>query len=171
MKPPDDEYGYPKSFQARREVKPQRARSQRPSGPRRTKKKRKVDIAGLLPERDWETIQAIVLARPAGGSGYWKADKFILLEPGRCERCGRQRASDAHHRKLVSEGGPDVISNLAALCRECHDWCHRNVEAARGLGFIVRGRDWRVKAIQLWDGSLVTLDDDGMYPFQGWPKK
>lgn len=130
----------------------------------------KVIIAGLATKRDWDSISNMVLARP-GGEGHWKGSRFVLDRHGVCERCGQRRATDPHHRRLVSQGGPDECSNLAALCRTCHDWCHGHPTEARGGGWIVeRGQDWRVKALQLHDGSLVLLDDEAGYSFVGWPQ-
>src|SRR5258707_62554 len=130
-------------------------RRRKPMAQRPKRKKARVDIAGL------ETTPA-----------YWKLKARVLARPlnGRCERCGERKATDAHHRRLVSQGGPDLASNLAALCRQCHDWCHDHPTEARGGGWIVgAGVDWRTKALLLWDGSLVILDDDAGYAFQGYP--
>ena len=44
-----------------------------------------------------------------------------------CEMCGTE-ANDIHHIDSKGMGGTsidkDVIGNLAALCRKCHDLCH-----------------------------------------------
>lgn len=37
-----------------------------------------------------------------------------------CERCGRRRASEAHHRKNRSQGGQWTPANLLHLCTLCH---------------------------------------------------
>lgn len=157
-----DRYGYPKP----------EPKHKRPPTPLKAKRRRKpkVSIAGLAPLTDWKELTARVLARPHGGSGHLRSGRFILDQPGLCERCGKTRASEAHHRKLVSEGGPDVASNLAALCRQCHSWCHTHPSAARKGGWIVTAwADWEVKALLLWDGSMVLLDDSACYSFIGWP--
>jgi 5-methylcytosine-specific restriction endonuclease McrA len=39
---------------------------------------------------------------------------------GRCEYCGK-RAVDAHHIKYRSHGGNNLLKNLIALCRRCHE--------------------------------------------------
>jgi hypothetical protein len=119
----------------------------------------------------WWQLKAQVLARPSGGEGVRRRDgSFQLLRHGRCEKCGQREATDAHHRKAVSQGGPDTASNLAALCRECHDWCHQNPYDARLGGWIIRPNDDpEVRAILPWDGSVVLLDDDACYSFQKWP--
>jgi 5-methylcytosine-specific restriction endonuclease McrA len=35
---------------------------------------------------------------------------------------------DIHHLKFRSQGGKDVIENLASVCRECHIKAHDNKE-------------------------------------------
>ena len=43
-----------------------------------------------------------------------------------CEVCGK-KAVDIHH--IHGRGkGKDVIENLMAVCRECHDKCHGNAK-------------------------------------------
>jgi 5-methylcytosine-specific restriction endonuclease McrA len=86
----------------------------------------------------------------------------------RCEKCGKHRGEvgvlHAHHRQLLSRSGEDRPANLASLCPECHEWCHRNVLAATGLGFIVPSRaDPARRGMHLHDGRLVLLDDQGGY--------
>jgi hypothetical protein len=146
--------------------------TKRPRAKKNPRRKPRVDIAGLVPASDWWQLKILVLARPQGGeavrdqSGAW-----VLVRAGLCERCGLIRATDAHHRWLTAEGGPDVASNLAALCRRDHDWCHANPVEARGSGFIVESTaDHRSKAMLLWDGSLVLLSDDAGYSYIGYPK-
>lgn len=103
-------------------------------------------------------VKRTVLLRPGRGSG----------QPGPCEHCGRNVATDAHHRVLKGQGGPDVASNLAAVCRLCHDWLHENRIKAQLRGFILPSTaDFRRRGMLLYDGLLVTLDDDGDYAFQG----
>ena len=56
------------------------------------------------------------------------------------------------------------MANLASLCPECHEWCHRNVQTATGLGFIVPSRsDPGRRAMLLSDGRWVLLSDTGGY--------
>lgn len=40
-----------------------------------------------------------------------------------CKVCGKT-AVDIHHVVFKSQGGKDEISNLIALCRECHIKAH-----------------------------------------------
>lgn len=64
----------------------------------------------------------------------------VLLRPwsGLCERCGDVPPVEAHHRWLRGQLGPDLPSNLAALCRGCHDWCHDHPAAAVAEGWILQ---------------------------------
>jgi len=95
----------------------------------------------------------------------------------RCEKCGKFRDQafggvlDGHHRILRSRGGKDELCNIAVLCRECHEWCHRNPKAATGLGFIVPSRaDASRRGMQVYDGSWVLLDNNGNYAWRGTTK-
>jgi hypothetical protein len=102
----------------------------------------------------------------------WKLLRELVRQRAgyRCERCGQARTLDPHHRKLKSQGGADVASNLAAICRECHDWVHAHVETAVYQGWIVRsGADPAARAITRWDGRMVLLDDGGGYGWVGRP--
>jgi hypothetical protein len=137
-------------------------RQQRPARKPRHKstrgKKWKVDVSGLTPSRTWHQIRELCFER-AGQ---------------RCERCGKPRSQayrfDPHHRKLVSRGGRDELSNLAALCDECHRWCHDHNDAAELAGWIVPSwADPHVRAFTLHDGRMVLCDDDGSYSWEGRP--
>ena len=41
-----------------------------------------------------------------------------------CEACQRDKADSVHHIKYRSLGGDNSISNLMALCRNCHYQAH-----------------------------------------------
>lgn len=41
-----------------------------------------------------------------------------------CECCDYNRAVDIHHVIYKSRGGSDSITNLCALCRDCHNLAH-----------------------------------------------
>jgi hypothetical protein len=112
----------------------------------------------------WDTLRAVCLARPQGGHGAWRGGRFVLIRAGLCERCGQEAATDPHHRWLKAEGGPDLIANLAALDRACHDWCHRHPAAARDAGWIVAtGKDPAARGVELHTGQLVRFSGSGGY--------
>ena len=41
----------------------------------------------------------------------------------RCRGCAKQ-AEEVHHIIFRSQGGTDEMSNLVAICRDCHDMAH-----------------------------------------------
>lgn len=43
-----------------------------------------------------------------------------------CDCCKHNIATDIHHIEFRSQGGQDWITNLIALCRECHSWAHNS---------------------------------------------
>lgn len=58
-----------------------------------------------------------------------------------CEYCGSPSV-EIHHitpRSLAKKGKVNVIENLAAVCRECHDKCH----ASKDFNEEVRARHWK----------------------------
>lgn len=56
----------------------------------------------------------------------------LVRAGGRCERCGRERPLELHHKLKRSQGGRHTESNLAAVCA----WCHRFLEAHPALAVI-----------------------------------
>ncbi|WP_344751874.1 HNH endonuclease [Gryllotalpicola koreensis] len=67
----------------------------------------------------WRAVQ---LAR---GAGISQRDRFVVLQAGRCAKCGRTVADDGV--KLVVDhvipqawGGTDSLDNYQALCQECN---------------------------------------------------
>jgi 5-methylcytosine-specific restriction endonuclease McrA len=142
---------YPKPSQ-KAGAKPPKTRQQLRRKPFPKKSQRKFRPAHPEVQVSWAEMSAEVLKRPLGG---------------RCERCGKRQATDAHHRMSRAQGGPDTPSNLAAICRFCHDEVHEDPAAARPGGWIVpKGSDYRSRALILWDGTIATLDDQYGYSFQ-----
>jgi len=66
-------------------------------------------------------------------SDNWPATREYVLKRDNfeCGDCGvsiapsRERSAEVHHKTPVSEGGSDDLSNLVALCRDCHLKRHR----------------------------------------------
>lgn len=106
----------------------------------------------VLPEARYQALRMLVFAR-AG----W-----------RCERCGiadgPRNGLQAHHRKLRSQGGNDEACNLAALCAECHAWCHRYPVKAQPGGWIVPSwADPSRRPLFMHDGRVALVDNAGGY--------
>jgi hypothetical protein len=58
---------------------------------------------------------------------------------GCCDMCGKRLPFqwECHHRKLLSQGGPDERTNLLALDYRCHAYAHEHRTWARIRGYIV----------------------------------
>lgn len=58
-----------------------------------------------------------------------------------CEHCGqgltRESSHSVHHRKYLSRGGTDHISNLVLLCGTGVAGCHGLVHSTQEIGFTV----------------------------------
>lgn len=70
---------------------------------------------------------------------------------GICEWCRHFEASDLHHRKRQSAGGPDTVENLVHLCRQHHDWVHANVATSIEYGLLIAS--WDPDPIEAWSPS------------------
>lgn len=46
-----------------------------------------------------------------------------------------------HHRKRRSQGGPNTMENLLAVCRPCHTYIHSHVAWSYGHGLLIRRND------------------------------
>lgn len=89
----------------------------------------------IRPEGDWTPAEELEA----------RAEELAALE--RCHRrkgCAahiapdcRDRNEHAHHRKLLSQGGPTNDVNLLNVCSRCHLWIHDNVAEATERGLIV----------------------------------
>lgn len=72
-------------------------------------------------------MRPMSLKRAAGRGAYTRVvNRVFTRAKGQCEvvldgaRCAR-RAKDPHHVLKRSQGGEDVMENLIAVCRTCHD--------------------------------------------------
>jgi hypothetical protein len=81
----------------------------------------------------------------------------ILTEAGyRCAvpTCRTILAIDLHHIEEVSEGGPDEMANLIALCPTCHALFHRGTIARESL------YAWKAMLVALSHAfDAATIDD------------
>lgn len=92
---------------------PKREPMKRGKGPRKVSIKQQVD------EARWAGIRE--------ASIYW----LNRLDPdgARCFECGRKaQRLDADHVHPRSKGGRSTVSNLALLCRQCHQRKHGEVQ-------------------------------------------
>jgi 5-methylcytosine-specific restriction endonuclease McrA len=111
---------------------------------------------------------APVRKRTSDQSADWATLRRWVFERdgGRCVRCGDSLAEgfECHHRRLRSQLGQDVLSNLIALCSDCHGWAHGNRTEAQLRGWIVvSGMGPLAMPVVYWDGTRRLLCDDGSY--------
>jgi len=57
---------------------------------------------------------------------YFKYFGYVCQEEIICECCKNKMAVDIHHIKGRGKG-KNVIKNLCALCRDCHNKCHAEI--------------------------------------------
>jgi len=85
----------------------------------------------------------------------------LLRDRGLCCNCSRA-ADHTHHIVPLSAGGQDVLSNVVAICQDCHGKVHgfgygdhraasaAGVERARAAGKVIgRRRSYSVQQLQL----------------------
>lgn len=79
----------------------------------------------------------------------YKKDKawFLMTHP-MCEACRQiygtlpRKSVDVHHRHGRAGSLLCDMRFWTAVCRFCHDWIHRNIEAARLRGLIAQRGEW-----------------------------
>jgi hypothetical protein len=63
----------------------------------------------------------------------------------RCEAkldgCQVRPEQTPHHRKRRSQGGPNTMANLLAVCRSCHFTIHALPQRSYELGLLIRRAD------------------------------
>lgn len=75
--------------------------------------------------------------RQAEYSNYGKVKKAYMALHPQCERCKTKKATDIHHKAGRVGQWLCRYEYFAALCRECHDFCHQNANLARKHGWII----------------------------------
>lgn len=74
-------------------------------------------------------------------------EQFALIRPTILERdnnrcvaqipnCCWNLAIHVHHKKLRSQGGTNLPSNLISLCLACHEFIHSNPDWSKERGFL-----------------------------------
>ena len=89
---------------------------------------------------------------------------------GICERCGRRRACEWHHRKNRSQGGEWSLANGCDLCTPCHSWIGDNPAASYTLGWLVPNgatpEAWPVLRLGSWQQPGDTWTAAAPHPRQ-----
>lgn len=74
-----------------------------------------------------------------------------------CERCGENTPLELHHRHYNSQGKEEP-EDLWALCRDCHEYMHRDILGEFWVDPVAMSEHWGVSDLQIkWDGW--DLDD------------
>ena len=60
-------------------------------------------------------------------------------QDGKCLLCGKEPIGHYHHIVLRSRRGSNTIANIAGLCPKCHEWVHKDTDAAERLADIKTG--------------------------------
>lgn len=87
---------------------------------------------------------------------------------GTCELCGREPATDAHHRVNRSQGGRWEITNLLHLCRREHQHVTVNPAVAYERGWSVRSTNdpAAVPVFLAGHGWSLLRPDGSVAPFE-----
>jgi len=72
-------------------------------------------------------------------SSEWSVIKTFVLERAEstCEDCGAQEPLEVHHKTYRNFGGKEQLSDLIAVCKNCHesrDRLHREAHGNRSTG-------------------------------------
>ena len=64
--------------------------------------------------------------------------RSIEADQAICERCGFERATDAHEVLTRGRGGSITdLENIRLLCRTCHDWVTEHPRQAHAEGLVI----------------------------------
>ena len=100
-----------------------------------------------------------------GQIGQAQREKLRARSLGLCELCGREWATNWHHRKNRSQGGTNELSNALHLCGSGTTGCHGMVTEhpieAFDNGWSVRSRFVPAETPVKRQGLWVLLDDHG----------
>lgn len=69
----------------------------------------------------------------------WLCERF-----SRCQICHKAHISEYHHLFFGSYGADKDDRTLIGVCRECHEWCHKNKHQSK--------RDYKKVADFNWFG-------------------
>lgn len=73
--------------------------------------------------------------KAAAKANYARVRRQVLeRDRHRCRACSSSHGLDVHHVVMRSLGGSDDVTNLIALCRDCHQSVHGHVLILRWNG-------------------------------------
>ena len=65
-----------------------------------------------------------------------------------CQICNQKQAQDAHHLRFGCYGADKDDTSLIAVCRDCHNWCHKNKQESKDKYKDIASSNWRSYTIE-----------------------
>jgi hypothetical protein len=81
-------------------------------------------------------LKKVSKKRAREGRAYSLLREAFLEAHPICQKCGNVKSEDIHHKAGRYEGNYLNTDTWAALCRWCHDLCHRYPKEAREQGWL-----------------------------------
>lgn len=104
--------------------------------------RRKTPLTPAIPLNRQKPLRSMSSKRAKQQRDRVKALKSIDADQQVCQRCGVERATDAHEVRTRARGGSITdLSNIRLLCRVCHDFLTRSPRQAEAEGFVIHSWD------------------------------
>ncbi len=68
---------------------------------------------------------------------------FLAVENPTCQICKNDVSADLHHLFFGNFGADKDDRYLIAVCRRCHEWCHRNKKQSQLEYKDLAVKNWR----------------------------
>lgn len=105
--------------------------------------RRKTSLTPAIPLNRQKPLRSMSSKRAKQQRDRVKALKSIDADQQVCQRCGVERATDAHEVRNRSQGGdPTDLSGIKLLCRSCHEFLTTHPRQAVAEGFTITTRGY-----------------------------